>query len=294
MRRAICNYGEENPAITPCRVECKGDTLTCGVIDFSENANQGAICQTVDVPSLATRPRSVKIPISLLRSRTRARVRLLRHRYPTSIPHRVQAAGDMRISRDFRASANGQCIYTGRGRRSLLGRDFARGNARERSTGSRRQNTGLPIRGSTMRERRIKERKVRAPVSKRSAFSITIDGRAFLRPLSPLLRDRKADFDAKSYLLAYHLARARETPCLQKPSGASNVCLDFTARGMCLEKRRGSFLFLAWNVGWESATCGDVIRLWKNNSTQRHFCINTQKDSNKIFLFHFHKFYEKN
>lgn len=171
MRRAICNYGEENPAITPRRVECKGDTLTCGVIDFSENANQGAICQTVDVPSLATRPRSVKIPISLLRV-VRERVRLLHHRYSTSIPHRVQAAGDMRISRDFRASANGQCIYsTGRGRRSLLGRDFAfRGNARERSTGSRRQNTGLPIRGSTMRERRIKERKVRATVSKRSAF----------------------------------------------------------------------------------------------------------------------------
>lgn len=28
MQRAVRNYGEENPAITPRRVECKGDTLT--------------------------------------------------------------------------------------------------------------------------------------------------------------------------------------------------------------------------------------------------------------------------
>lgn len=136
-------------------VECKGDTLTCGVIDFERKRESGGnLSSRRRSISRNTATRSVKIPISLLLS-VRERVRLpspsdSRRRYRTG------PAGDVCISRDFRASANGQCIYKHGTWPSLAPRPRFRtweraGKGRpdleDRTRGS------LPIRGSTMRAR---------------------------------------------------------------------------------------------------------------------------------------------
>lgn len=136
-------------------VECKGDTLTCGMIDFERKRESGGnLSSRRRSISRNTATRSVKIPISLLLS-VRERVRLpspsdSRRRYRTG------PAGDVCISRDFRASANGQCSYKHGTRPSLAPRPRFRtweraGKGRpdleDRTRGS------LPIRGSTMRAR---------------------------------------------------------------------------------------------------------------------------------------------
>jgi len=82
-----------------------------------------------------------------------------------------------------------------------------------RKTGSRRQRSGISLAPMDQQCAKGEEKKNCERAEKR--VSITIDGpRCRFDHYRPSLRDRKVDLNAKSYLLASYLARARETPCL--------------------------------------------------------------------------------
>lgn len=205
------------------------------MIDFSENANQGAICQTVDVPSLATRPRSVKIPISFfprsLGSHAPAPALPFvrpaafgarftvdtRHRYRTTVaadpaavcvsPRRTDTCAIFECARSRMDNAFQRGTWPPQ-IALFSGRDFTRGNARKgrpdlslflSKTGSPYPCHRQCAKGGGKKSARRGRRAKREP----TRVSISIDGRArsrARRPLSPSLRDRKADLDAKSYL----------------------------------------------------------------------------------------------
>lgn len=119
--------------------------------------------------------------------RTRARSGFLHH--PIADVDTAPAPPAMCAYRAIfeRARMDNAFTSAGRGRRSLLGRDFARGNAREKvGRISKTEHGGLSLSADRQCAREANKRKerLRAPVSRRSAFSITIDSRAFLRPLS--------------------------------------------------------------------------------------------------------------
>lgn len=135
-----------------------------------------------------------------------------------SIPqHRYRAAGgdvnaaapcDFRVTR-ARSRANGQCISAGRRRVAAANRtlrDFARGNTRGKGRPDLEDSARVSLSADRQCAQGGEKKRIRARLSKPATEALFHNHRRpLIRPLSPSLRDRKADLDAESYLLARYI-----------------------------------------------------------------------------------------